>query len=642
MRPNGACEKICRLTVAVTSCIAMEAMPTNNKDIESNELLSRIEKQLDEIDTVEILADMTEECLEQKGFIGNKPVEIPRKTSRQETEREHLLFEENVDFERLPDITDVEELDVESLLHVKDVQKGQLIATRSADELVPFSNGINVARLVSGSRDMFHASAKGKAVIIRNGLHVIVSDRDCKIKIRTDDEKLHAYLDCVPSLGSGKVLTIGAVIQELKNSGIRFGIENEAIKKAVDESETLKKRLDNVCVATGNAPLPGDEGKVQYEFKTEQQEYDFRILSDGRIDYHNLKNILMAEKGQLLARIVEPKQGKPGIDVYGEGIPAPNGNPAFLIPGTGVKKSENGKEFFADSNGSIIMNGSVIEVVNTFVIDGDVDYSTGNIQFNGNVLINGTVPDGFEVKADGDIIVAKIVESARLEAGRDVVVRGGVQGKGKGLISAGRDIRVGYAQNARLEAQGNIYIENSAINSYIFTSKCLVMQDKKGSVIGGDIFAQLGIDVRILGSESGVKTFVEAGTNFLVMRKIAELDAAIEFCSKSVNKIEESLKALYDRVKAGRTLERGMKNVVAKALEKKKDLEQHRDVMLAKRTDLSAQSREKDLCYVKVKQTCFPDVLIKIKEYKTIISKPRDNVRFYEDRKAGEIAAGAY
>jgi len=157
----------------------------------------------------------------------------------------------------------------------------------------------------------------------------------------------------------------------------------------------------------------------------------------------------------------------------------------MLTAGNGVRKTENGKEFFAEVNGSIMLNRTIIEVVNTYVVNGDVDYSTGNIQFNGNVVINGTVPDGFEVKADGDIVVMKIVESARLEAGRDIIIKGGVQGKGKGLVSAGRDVRVGYAQNARMEAEGNIYIDNFAINSYLFTSKCLIMKNKKGAVIGG-------------------------------------------------------------------------------------------------------------------------------------------------------------
>ncbi len=617
-------------------------MSTENNKMENDDILSRIEKQLNEIDTIEILSDMTKESLEEKGFIGDKPVAVPKKSTREATEKEHLLFEEGVDYERLPDKTAVESLDAELLLHIKEVQRGQLLATRSEHDTIPFSSGINVVMKVTEKKELYYASATGKTVIVKNRIHVILPDRDSSLKISIDDSKLHAFLDCIPGLGSGKALTSTTVMQELMKAGVRYGIDIEAIAKAVDESESTKKRLTNIRVASGNVPLRGDDGKVEYFFNAEQNESDFRILPDGRIDYHQSKNIIMAEKGQLLARIVEPTQGRPGINIFGEEVPGESGFPAAVTPGSGVKKSENGLELFAEESGSVIMNGPVIEVVNTYIVNGDVDYSTGNINFNGNVVINGNVPDGFEVKAEGDIIVAKIVESARLEAGRDIVIKGGVQGKGKGLIYAGRDIRSTYAQNARFEAQGNVYIDNFAINSSIYTSKYLIMKEKRGSVIGGEVFAQRGIDVKVLGSETGVKTFVEAGTNYLVMRKISELDAAIEFCEKNIVKIDNSLKALYNRTKTGQPLDQGLREIVSKAVEKKTDLEQRKTVMLAKRDDLLVQSQEKEACYVKVSQICHPDVFVKIKEHKTVVAKAKGKVRFFENRKTGEIETGAY
>ena len=147
---------------------------------------------------------------------------------------------------------------------------------------------------------------------------------------------------------------------------------------------------------------------------------------------------------------------------------------------------------------------------------------------------------------------------------------------------------------------------------------------------------------RISLAVTGVKTFVEAGSNFLMMRKISELDQAIDFCEKNVAKIESSLKALHARMKEGKALDEGLKEVVPRAVEKKKNLEWRRAVMLARRADLQAQAREKETCNVKISQTCHQDVLIKIKDFKTVVTKPRSKVRFYEDRKAGEIAAGAY
>ena len=610
--------------------------------MEPDDLLARLEKQLDEIDTAEILQDMTPESLKEKGFIGNKAVKIPKRFATQETEKEHLAFEEGVEFERLPETVLLEQVGAESLQYLDDVESGGIIAMRDADESSPVVAGINVVRKEKDGKELYYAQVRGKVVIIKNVLHVIASDRDCTLSVRIDREKMNVILDCEPGLGRGRPLSFGAVMDALNGQGIKFGVDEKRITEVVGVAETSKKGQKDVCIASGKPPLPGACGSIEYLFSNEGLDADFKILADGRIDYHHSQNIVMAKKDQFLARLIAPKQGRAGVNVLGREVPAPGGAPAVLAAGEGVRADKGATEFYAAINGSIILNGSVIEVVNTYVVEGDVDFSTGNIQFNGNVLINGNVPDGFEVKAEGDIIVAKIVESARLEAGRDIVIKGGVQGKGKGLISAGRDIKVGYAQNARLEAQGNIYIGNFAINSYVFTSKNLVMLEKRGSVIGGEVFAQRGIDVRVLGSENGVKTSAEAGTNYLVVRKISELDAAIEFCERNILKIDDSLKTFYSRMKSGAPMTDATKQVVAKTIEKKKDLEQRRTIMFAKRTDLFEQSRERDACFVKVKQTCFADVTIKIKEYKTVVTKERNNVRFFEDRNAEAIVAGAY
>jgi hypothetical protein len=617
-------------------------MPNNQNNTGPDDLLARLEKQLDEIDTAEILQDMTPESLKEKGFIGDKAVEIPSRFEKHETEKEHLVFEDNVEFERLQESSLIDDLSVESLLYLDDVENGQLIATRDADESAPMVVGINVARKEKDDKELYCALVRGKVVMIKNVLHVVASDRDCTLSVRIDPQEMNVFLDCEPGFGRGRSLSVGAVRDIMNVQGIRFGIDENRIAQVIGDAEASKKAQKDVCIASGRPPVPGANGSVEYLFSNDNQGADFKILADGRIDYHHSQNIVMAKKDQMLARLIAPTQGRAGVNVLGKEVPAISGAPAVLAAGEGVRAEKGATEFYATINGSIIVNGSVIEVVNTYVVDGDVDFSTGNIQFNGNVLINGNVPDGFEVKAEGDIIVAKIVESARLEAGRDIVIKGGVQGKGRGLISAGRDIKVGYAQNARLEAQGNVYIGNFAINSYVFTSKNLVMLEKRGSVIGGEVFAQRGIDVRVLGSENGVKTSAEAGTNYLILRRISELDTALEFCERNVLKIDDSLKTFYSRMKSGQPLSDGTKQVIAKTLQKKKDLEQRRAIMFAKRTDLFEQSRERDACFVKVKQTCFSDVTVKIKEYKMVVSKERNNVRFFEDRKSETIAVGAY
>jgi hypothetical protein len=609
---------------------------------ETGALIRRLGKQLDDIETGEIMRAMTPEDLEQKGFIGAKSIQICRSSHQTGTEEEHLTLGSGIEFTRLADSDDFDALEIEALANLKRIASGQIIATRGADEQIAFGPGRNVLKTVSGDIESYLAEKTGVAIIHKKALHIFPTDIDCSIKIRISADKMHVFMDLSPGHGSGRPLNKNNVKEALRHLGICVGTDDNSLTNAIEAANNTMTRQINICAAMGTLPKEGENGRVEFTFSTEQQEYDFHILPDGRIDYKHSVNILMAEKDKLLARTIDPREGVPGVNVLGEKVPAGAGRPAMLTAGNGVRKSQNGKEFYADINGSIVLNGTVIEVVNTYVINGDVDYSTGNVQFNGNVVINGTVPDGFEVKADGDIVVNKIVESAKLVAGRDIIIKGGVQGKGKGLVCAGRDLRVGYAQNARLEAEGNMYIDNFAINSCLFTSKCLIMQNKRGAVIGGEVFARHGLDVKIIGSETGVKTLIDAGNDYLVLRRLSELDQVIEFCKTNIRKIEESIRPFLSKIKAGETVAPAMKGVLSKAVEKKKALDRQLEIMIAKRSDLNEQSKDGDTCYVKVSNSCYSGVMIKIKDYKKGVAAIRENVRFYEDKKTGEIGIAPY
>ncbi|MCD8491911.1 MAG: FapA family protein [Geovibrio sp.] len=58
-----------------------------------------------------------------------------------------------------------------------------------------------------------------------------------------------------------------------------------------------------------------------------------------------------------------------------------------------------------------------------------MDYSTGNIVFNGVVHIRGDVLSGFSVKAEKDIMVEGIVQDATMVAGGSIVIKTGIKGE---------------------------------------------------------------------------------------------------------------------------------------------------------------------------------------------------------------------
>ena len=69
-------------------------------------------------------------------------------------------------------------------------------------------------------------------------------------------------------------------------------------------------------------------------------------------------------------------------------------------------------------------------------IDSDIDYHTGNIDFNGDVVISGSVQPQFSVKATGTISIGGYVEPGEyISAGGDILVKRGVVGANTELVA---------------------------------------------------------------------------------------------------------------------------------------------------------------------------------------------------------------
>ena len=69
-----------------------------------------------------------------------------------------------------------------------------------------------------------------------------------------------------------------------------------------------------------------------------------------------------------------------------------------------------------DISGHVILENDKIFVSNVLELV-NVDNSTGDIDYEGDVVVNGNVLAGFTVKATGDITVSGIVEGATVIAG---------------------------------------------------------------------------------------------------------------------------------------------------------------------------------------------------------------------------------
>ncbi len=223
---------------------------------------------------------------------------------------------------------------------------------------------------------------------------------------------------------------VDTIIQVLAKNGVRRGIREERVKKMLEDEIYFAK----VVVAFGQPPEEGQEGRFEFLFDVETNKKP-KVLPDGSVDYRTMTNIPTVKEGAIIARYIPATQGKNGWDLTGRIVEAKNGRDLPEIKGKGFCTSEDKRTYMATISGRIEMENNRITIKNFLEINEDVDVLTGDIDFDGDVLVHGSVVSGRKIHAGGTLTVQGAVEGCELYAGKDIVLTCGMQGGGRGIVS---------------------------------------------------------------------------------------------------------------------------------------------------------------------------------------------------------------
>lgn len=378
-------------------------------------------------------------------------------------------------------------------------------------------------------------------------LEIASDDMTVYIKINVPQEEIDADL----------VIIQTEIIQLLKEQGVNTGILTEVLK---NELVSNKK----IVIARGIEPIAGEDGVCTYY---ELSKREAKIDETGKSDHYELNLIDNVKMGDWLGEKTLPTAGVDGLTVKGAKIPAKFGREAMLkYDRNTVDEVQRGDKFvlIAKNNGAVNFANGKIRVENHIIIYGDVDFSTGNIDFDGNITINGTVLDKFSVKATGDIEIKGkdgIGAAEKIESTNgSIYVSGGVNGKNEAVIIAKKDIFVKFANECRMIAGNSINISKYAFDSYLQADK-IYLDPKKGKIVGGEINAKHKIVSAAIGNiqERQTKVNVEG---FIRGNVKAELDTMqikmsdlvlninrmrrkLEIFEQNIDKLDERAKNTY-------------------------------------------------------------------------------------------------
>jgi len=289
-----------------------------------------------------------------------------------------------------------------------------------------------------------------------------------------------------------------------------------------DASELLSHLLGStarlVTLCQGTSAEQGRSARLQILKKQE-------ALDGVTVDYHQMKQYLTVAKGEEVARKYQMIPSREGMDIMGQKInvsPVTDLNVKLTGPIVENEKEEDQIiSYIADAPGMLLFSDHSLEIREVFVIEKNVDYHTGNIDFDKVVEIRGDVKAGFSVKSKSDVIIQGCVEDgARIESGGDTLVLGGVLGEHT-FIEAKKDIQVGYLQDARMIAGGDIRVEKNLLRGSLYCSGHLTVDgkgikaEKHGALVGGHYSALKGMTLHSVGS-SAVSTHLSTGHNLIL------------------------------------------------------------------------------------------------------------------------------
>ncbi|MCB2210566.1 DUF342 domain-containing protein [bacterium] len=341
-----------------------------------------------------------------------------------------------------------------------------------------------------------------------------------------------------------------AIVDALQRAGVIAGYDNDAIDTLMDEDGP---RGFPVVVARGKPPGEGISAKLELYFERNPQPqvtYD----EQGHANYKEVGVIQQVKAGDLLAVKSPAERGDPGYTVRDKQLAGVIGRDIPLAAGPGTKfEDKDGFRLVAISSGAVSMlDDNRISVSEQFIVEGDVDFSTGNIRFDGAVHVRGNVIAGFAIYASGDIEINGVVEDAYIHCGGNLQVRGGFLGKGNGIARVCGETHIRFLENQKVIGNGDVHIAEEIIYANVITLGQVVVRYGKGAIIGGTVAATKGINAKIAGNLHNQRTNLIVGVNQLLSERMNKATDALAHKTDMKEVLQQALDKLMKQKYEGK------------------------------------------------------------------------------------------
>lgn len=367
-----------------------------------------------------------------------------------------------------------------------------------------------------------------------------------EIHVEVTEDLMEAWVSIDPPKKGASPPFLEDVVDKLEENGVVYGVDRETIQDMLARREFGKKFL----AAEGTLPVHGKTAGIQYHFNINRGK-PYLEMDFGRINLKELSFIENKKEGDLLAELLPPIQPVDGRRITGTVIPAESDTAEVQL--TGGKNTRIGpdkKKLFAAADGNVRLQGGTI-VVEPVVTVKNVDYETGNIHFEGTLVVEGGIADGFIVEADGDIQVGKGVGRAELKAGGNILLKTGINGNNAGNIECGGDLFAKYIESSAVACKGHLIVEEAIMHSDLTVGKHCVLNGKRSEFIAGSLVCGGSFWCKKLGSIYEAPTHIYLGVLPEVVSSYRLGREELGRKQEELNKTDEQIEQLERAMKEG-------------------------------------------------------------------------------------------
>lgn len=429
-------------------------------------------------------------------------------------------------------------------------------------------------------------------------------DGRVSINLRNNDMEASICIYSPEGSSDVKPITMDELKLEISKAGVNYGIDWEIIESIVDN-----QIFDTIFIfAQGDKKIDGIDGKVTLRYD-EVKKLRPKLLENGAVDFRDLGSVINIHVGDPICDIKSETEGVDGITVKGVVAPAIKGKAPVVPMGKNTVINGDGTMLIAQKDGNLVYEHGKFNVETEYIVKGDVDVSTGNISFIGDVIVKGSVEQGFLVESQKTVVVHGTVGGGIIKAKGDITVKSGVINAE--LISEEGNISIGFGETSVIKCKGNCSA-TSLVSCNVECESDIEVVHQTGAVVGGTYNVYGNFTCNTLGHRHYIPTSVEVGNSAHLLDEKRTLEESVKKIDEEINKLETATAYFKKLREQGVKLDKTKTQFLNVAVRFKVQKANEKKPMLQRILQIEELLGKLERLVVKVNRTLYPNVKISI------------------------------